>query len=156
MPRAILLAHAAATLYMVGVIWTVQLVHYPLFDGVGPEAFTHYQQRHTRRMTGVVLPAMLIELATAIALVFPAVRGGGPLSSRIPGWMAWLGLALVGLVWLVTFTLSVPQHMRLAGAFDIGAHRALVNTNWLRAAGWTLRGGLVVWMLALAMRSRGG
>jgi hypothetical protein len=27
----LLLAHAAATLFMVGVIWFVQLVHYPLF-----------------------------------------------------------------------------------------------------------------------------
>ncbi|MFY0528690.1 hypothetical protein ACN28I_37835 [Archangium gephyra] len=33
----VLLAHAAATLFMVGLIWFVQVVHYPLFSRVvGP------------------------------------------------------------------------------------------------------------------------
>lgn len=153
MPKAILLTHAAATLYMVGVIWMVQLVHYPLFDGVGDDGFASYENRHTRQMTGVVLPAMVIELVTAIALAVPAIRQSD-LLSVVPGWMAWLGLALVALIWGVTFTLSVPQHFRLAEGFDPSAHRVLVDTNWLRTVGWTLRAGLVLRMLALAMRER--
>ena len=35
----ILLGHLAATLFMVGVIWFVQVVHYPLFAKVGATAF---------------------------------------------------------------------------------------------------------------------
>ncbi len=31
----LLFVHAAMTLFMVGVIWFVQIVHYPLFRGVG-------------------------------------------------------------------------------------------------------------------------
>lgn len=31
----LLLVHAAVTLYMTGVIWFVQVVHYPLFSCVG-------------------------------------------------------------------------------------------------------------------------
>jgi len=31
----LLFFHAAMTLFMVGVIWFVQIVHYPLFRGVG-------------------------------------------------------------------------------------------------------------------------
>ena len=38
----VLLAHAAATLFMVGLIWFVQVVHYPLFARVGPDAFVPY------------------------------------------------------------------------------------------------------------------
>ncbi|MCK6525129.1 hypothetical protein L6R49_27300, partial [Myxococcota bacterium] len=32
----LLLIHAAATWFMVGLIWFVQIVHYPLFSAVGP------------------------------------------------------------------------------------------------------------------------
>ena len=35
----VLLTHLAATLYMVGVIWFVQVVHYPLFARAGAEGF---------------------------------------------------------------------------------------------------------------------
>ncbi len=31
----LLILHAGATLYMAGVIWFVQIVHYPLFSRVG-------------------------------------------------------------------------------------------------------------------------
>jgi hypothetical protein len=65
----LLLAHAAATLFMVGVIWFVQVVHYPLFARVGTPDFSTYSIRHTR-LTGLVVgPAMLLEAATAVALV---------------------------------------------------------------------------------------
>lgn len=149
--NTILLANAAATLYMVGLIWMVQVVHYPLFDGVGPVGFADYEARHTRGMTPIVLPPMVIELVTAIMMVamLPAARASG---SAVPMWMAGAGLGLVLVLWAVTFALSVPQHAKLANGFDFKAYRLLVDTNWLRTAAWTLRGGLVVWMLALTMR----
>ncbi|MEM9419166.1 MAG: hypothetical protein AAGA25_08985 [Planctomycetota bacterium] len=148
--EAILLTHTAATLYMVGLIWMVQRVHYPLFDGVGEERFAAYEGRHTRAITPIVLPVMVVELASAIGLVFvkPAVASG----LALPRWMPWTGVGLVLFVWAVTFCLSVPQHVKLAKGFDRKAHRLLVGTNWMRTAGWSLRGGLAVWMLALVMR----
>ena len=33
--KVIFLAHIAATLFMCGAIWFVQIVHYPLFEQVG-------------------------------------------------------------------------------------------------------------------------
>lgn len=149
--NTLLLANAAATLYMVGLIWMVQVVHYPLFDGVGAAEFAAYEARHTRGMTGIVLPPMVIELITAIALV--ALRPGASVDQFVvPGWMLWVGLGLVLFLWAVTFAVSVPQHAKLASGFDAKAYRLLVDTNWLRTVAWTLRGGLVVWMLTLTMR----
>jgi len=149
--NTILLANAAATLYMVGLIWMVQMVHYPLFDGVGAAEFAAYEARHTRGMTGIVLPPMVVELATAVLLIvaLPSARAAG---AAVPMWMGWAGLGLVIFLWGVTFALSVPQHVKLGGGFDPRAYRLLVDTNWLRTAAWTLRGGLVIWMLALMMR----
>ncbi len=139
--KALLAAHAASTLVMVGVILTIQVVHYPLFSGVGAEGFSAYEAAHARRITWIVLPVMLVELATAAALVYAR-------PAWFPLWLAWLGLALVVLIWLSTAFLQVPQHTILTRGFDAAAHARLVGTNWIRTTLWLVRGGLVVWMMA--------
>jgi len=142
----VLLLHAAATWYMVGLIWFVQVVHYPLFGGVGAEGFSAYSARHQRRTTWVVLPPMVVELVLAAWLVF--ARPGG-----VPGWAAWAGLALAVVIWLSTFAVQVPRHRDLSDGYDAAAHTALVATNWLRTAAWSARGvlaGLMLWWTAAA------
>jgi hypothetical protein len=37
--EAVLLTCVASTLFMTGLSWFVQVVHYPLFAAVGPDAF---------------------------------------------------------------------------------------------------------------------
>ncbi len=44
----VLLVNAAAVIFMAGFLWTMQLVHYPLFDRVGEEAFPAYETAHNR------------------------------------------------------------------------------------------------------------
>ena len=77
--RSTLFAQLAATLYMVGVIWMVQLVHYPLYNKVGREAFPEYETRHNDGMTLTVAfdYGSRAELARAAAL---ARRDGAGLS----------------------------------------------------------------------------
>lgn len=126
-------AHAAATLFMTGVIWFVQVVHYPLFVRVGAAAFVAYEREHARRTGWIVGPAMVLELLLAVALV--ASRGGGP---------AWLGLALLGVIWASTALVQVPLHNRLMAGPDAGLQRRLVLTNWVRTAAWTARAWLAL------------
>ena len=52
---ATIAVHAAATMAMVGLIWTVQVVHYPLFESVGAEAYPNYQSRHIDRIGAVLV-----------------------------------------------------------------------------------------------------
>jgi hypothetical protein len=44
----VLLVNAAAVIFMAGFLWIMQLVHYPLFDRVGEEAFPAYETAHNR------------------------------------------------------------------------------------------------------------
>lgn len=141
----LVLANLLATLTMFGVIWIVQLVHYPLFSGVGVEGFTAYEAAHQTRITWIVFPAMTLELGTAAALLWLRPEA-------VPPWMVWIGLTLVGVVWLSTAFVQVPLHTALAGGFDGDAHARLVASNWIRTAAWSLRTGLVLWMTALLMR----
>ena len=135
-----LFVHAFATLWMVGLVWFVQVVHYPLFAQVGTQAFADYEAAHCRRTNWVVGPPMLAEAATALWLVVAAPAG-------VPSILTSTGIVLLGLVWLSTALLQVPRHSQLAAGFDAGAHRALVATNWIRTVAWTARGAIALALL---------
>ncbi|MFT5124755.1 MAG: hypothetical protein ACI9TH_002886 [Kiritimatiellia bacterium] len=139
MPLALKL-QLLATLYMTGLIWFVQLVHYPMFAEVAAGDFPRYEAVHNTRTSWAVMPAMLIELAVVLYLVFaPASPWSRPMAST--------GLALLVLIWLSTFLLQVPCHTRLMEGFDADVHRKLVLTNWVRTVAWSLRAALVLRML---------
>lgn len=142
-PLWTLLLHAGATCAMTGLIWFVQIVHYPLFAAVDPASFAAYHHAHTRLTTFVVAPLMLLELATGVIIATSHLAS--PTS-------AWLGLALLVVVWGATFGLSVPRHDVLAAGFAADAHAALVASNWVRTVAWTARAGLALAMIASAVR----
>jgi hypothetical protein len=134
--------HTASTLFMTGLIWFVQVVHYPLMAQVGREAGPGYATQHAARTTLVVGPAMLAELGTAIALLTMA-----PASGPAPLYIA--GLVLLFVIWVTTALVQVPQHERLQRGFEGQVHRALVNCNWIRTVAWSLRSGVVLWLMIL-------
>ena len=51
---------------------------------------------------------------------------------------AILQALLIVSVWSVTALVSVPLHRRLSNGYDACAVQRLINTNWLRTAGWSL------------------
>jgi hypothetical protein len=142
----VLLAQAFASLALTGLIWCIQVVHYPLFAAVGRDEFTRYEADHARLITLVVGPLMLVELAAALWLA--AVRPAG-----VPAWMAWTGLALVAAIWLSTAAIQVPCHAKLAAGFDAEVHARLVSSNWIRTVAWTARGLLALAMIAAWARA---
>lgn len=131
MTTALLLACTLSAWYMTGVIWTVQHVHYALFASVGSDHWETYHSGHTRRMTPVVLAAMVLELGGAGLL---ALHPGGLAPQH--AWL-WAGFALALGTWAATFFLSVPLHSRLGRGYDADTVRRLVDTNWVRTALWT-------------------
>ena len=137
MIEVLVVAHAAATLFMVGVIWFVQVVHYPLMARVSASEFVAYEREHRNRTTFVVAPTMLIEAVSAALLLVVVPPGLGCILPAV-------GIALLALIWLSTFLVQVPLHTRLAGGFDAGLHRRLVWSNWLRTVAWTGCGVLVL------------
>ena len=137
----VFLAHVGATLIMVGLIWFVQVVHYPLFGSVGRKGFAGYSQAHSRLTGFVVGPPMLVEAGTAVALVLRPPEG-------VPFSLPLLGLVLLAVVWLSTAFLQSPQHTVLGRGFDAASHRFLVLSNWVRTICWTARGLLVLLMTA--------
>lgn len=136
----VLLLHAASTFFMAGIIWFVQIVHYPLFNRVGAGTFPTYQRDHSRLTTLVVVAPMLLELGTGIWI---AVHPPAPLGQPLP----LLGLGLLLVVWLSTFALQVPAHGALSRGYREDPYRRLTRSNWIRTAAWSLRALLVTIML---------
>lgn len=135
----LLVVHAAVTWAMTGLIWFVQVVHYPLFGAVGAAGFGAYHAGHTARTTLVVAPLMLLEAGCALWIA----------AMRPTAW-GWLGAGLLAAVWLATFAVAVPRHAVLAAGFDHGSIEELVAANWIRTAAWTARAVLAGWMLLSA------
>jgi len=145
MKSLVFLLHVGTTLYLVGVIWVVQILHYPLLAHVGADGYAAYHNLHTSRITPVVAPAMIAELLTAIYFAFAGFE-------KIDWGYFWFGLSLVLIIWASTFFVQVPLHEKLGGGFDTDVQRRLVLTNWTRTIFWTLRGALVLWMLWLRIK----
>ena len=137
---SLMIIHAAATFSMVGLIWFVQVVHYPLFETVGRGSFSDYEVEHQQRTTRVVMPLMLVELVTAVMLVFGGLTGAGRTA-------AWLGLALLVVIWSSTMLIQVPLHQKLTVGFDLHRARQLVGSNWIRTFAWSGRGLIALWLL---------
>lgn len=137
MVEAIFLVHFTATWFMVGLIWFVQIVHYPLLGDISKYRTAAYEQTHMRLATWVFGPPMLIEMITGVLLIY-----------RPPGYfdqfhgVAGLGLLIV--VWLSTAFLQAPQHQTLAKGYDEKSHQFLLRSNWIRTILWSLRGALVL------------
>ncbi len=143
-PTLAFVASLASSWFMAGLIWIVQVVHYPLFGRVGREGFAAYESAHARLITPIVGPAMLVELVSSLALLAARPRG-------MPAWAAWAGVALVGIAWASTAFVQVPLHGTLARGFDEDAHARLVATNWVRTIAWSGHAALMAWSLALVM-----
>jgi hypothetical protein len=132
---------------MAGIIWFVQVVHYPLFALAGRESFGLYEAQHATRTGWVVAPLMCVELGTTLLFLFSRLR-----PAAVPAVYGWVGAALVLLIWLSTFFVQVPLHNRLSAGYDPAAAAQLVATNWVRTVAWTARAILMLLATARVLR----
>lgn len=126
----LLVIHFAITWALVGLIWTIQVVHYPLLKDVGRESFIAYHQRHMALITWVVGPLMIAEVSSAAWLLYLGER------SLLFG----ISLGALALIWGSTWFCQVPLHHKLTQRYDASAIQRLVRTNIWRTVGWTIRG----------------
>lgn len=139
-----LILNLMATCVMVGVIWFVQLVHYPLLALIGADRAPAIAVEHQRRTAWVVGLPMATEGITTLVLLYARPDG-------VDAWLPWLGAVLLAIVLASTVFLSVPLHERMATAPDASVGRRLVVTNWPRTIGWSARAAVGGIMLAQAI-----
>ena len=135
-----------STWFMIGLIWFVQIVHYPLFGYVGSKEFETFHEHHKTLITPVVGFVMIVELVTTGILIFQIPVG-------MPNWTVIVGIILIGVIWISTLFLQIPYHNKLSSKFDDNVLMMLLNTNWIRTICWSLRGIMVLIMLDMLMKT---
>lgn len=134
----ILVINLCATFFMTGLIWFVQVVHYPGYEHISRSSFQDYHQRHIIRTGLVVIPPMVTELTTSIWLVW---------SFQQFRMFNTAGLCLVVAIWGSTFFLQARYHQLLQRDYAKSVVLKLVNTNWIRTLSWSLKTILGIYIL---------
>lgn len=137
----IAVVHLAATGFMVGMIWTIHVVHYPLFSLVN-EPYRPFQEAHMARISWLLAVPWGLEGVTTLALLLTAPAG----QQRT---LAVVGAALLAAVVLVTALGAAPIHGQLVDSFDAALHRRLLRVDLARTILWSGRlvvAGWIVWI----------
>lgn len=130
--------HAFTTFAMTGLIWFVQIVHYPMLARYPAEGFHKIAREHCDRTGFVVAPLMLVEVATAGLLL-------------LAGWrqpLFLVSLGVLALIWASTAFVQVPLHRRLLQGRDDRALKRLVTTNGVRTLGWSARSACLLMLFS--------
>ena len=141
----LLVIHLAATLFMVGLIWTIHYVHYPLFAYVGESTYASFQAAHVERIGNLLFIPWLTEGITLIGVLALAFLGGYK-ALRVP---AVINGAAMAVVLVISGFWSAPAHAKLADGFDTSIHDQLMTVNLIRTLAWSVCGICAVWIVLL-------
>lgn len=130
------LIQLVVTWVVVGIMWFLQVVHYPLYRKI-KEGFVEYERAHIRRAALLIGPIMLIEVITAILLIGASTEGT---LTKLAG----ANLIILILIWLSTFLFQLNQHQKLSVRFSLKIVQRLIHCNWIRTLLWTLKGLVMV------------
>ena len=126
----VLLGHLIFTSIMTGVIWVIQIVHYPSFHFIEKELYTAFQKFHMNKISIIVIPIMLAELITGMMLFLDK-------SPKSP--FLIISFVILVLIWLITGVFFSKAHNELMSGYQELVVNQLVVMNWIRTLLWTLR-----------------
>ena len=142
--RPLLIVHLASTLFMVGLIWTIHVVHYPSFARVGETTYVAFQSEHVNRIGKLLLVPWLTEGVTLLGVLLLAFLGNHH-RLRFPVFLNGLGMAIA---LVISGVWSAPAHGELSDGFIQSVHDRLMTANLVRTLAWTLCGISAVWLVA--------
>ena len=145
MSEIALMANTAATIFMVGLIWFVQRVHYPLLGHIEVEQQVSVGAEHQRRTGQVVGLPMAVEGVNTLVLL-------GARPDQVTWWLPWIGAILLAISLGSTVFLSVPLHQKMVSQPNAEIGKKLVATNWPRTISWSLRGVICIAMCTQVLK----
>lgn len=139
----VLLINLFSTFAMTGIIWLIQVTHYPSFRYVEAKDWPQFHAFHSGSITLVVAPLMMAQLLSAISLLFSPLF----LTNK---YILIANLVLVSIVFIATAFVSVPVHNKMAQYFDSTLIESLILTNWIRTISWTINSVLLIYFISRA------
>lgn len=156
----ILFSNILVTAFLVGLIWFIQIVHYPIFKEVGKQNFHQFHIAHTTLTGKIVILPMLLELGLSFWLVWEGYEVdyalntnevGQSIVDRMNNFYVYsiIALLLTVSLWILTAWIFVPLHGKLgntAKGYDVEIINKLVLRNWFRTTFWSLRLLFLIYM----------
>ena len=124
----LLMIHLISTSLMVGIIWVIQVVHYPSFHFIGNSRYISFQKFHMERISYIVIPVMLVESISGFLLIYDELN-----------LILLISMVLLLSIWMLTVFFFASVHQKLVGGYQVGMVAKLVKINWVRTLFWTLR-----------------
>lgn len=129
---SVFILHLVSTSIMVGVIWIIQLVHYPTFLFIDKQKYMKFQEFHMSRVSYIVMPTMIAELFSGIYILFYN-------NVLMVNTFFLLASFSLFLNWVITALVFVKIHNGLLIKYEKNIILLLVKLNWLRTILWSLR-----------------
>ena len=124
----LLLIHLISTSLIVGIIWVIQVVHYPSFHFIGNSRYISFQKFHMERISYIVIPVMLVESISGFLLIYDELNP-----------ILLISMVLLLSIWMLTAFFFSSVHQRLVSGYQLEMVAKLVKINWIRTLLWTLR-----------------
>lgn len=140
---SIFIINLIISLIATGLIWTIQLVHYPSMKFVPKERFISFHNFHSKRISILAIPIMLIELITSFVLFYQNINSYNHIFT--------INLLIVILIWISTFLIQVPLHNTLSYSKNENILNRLIFSNWIRTILWSIRSVMLVIFLAIIL-----
>ena len=125
-----LLIHLVATSIMVGVIWVIQLVHYPSFHFIKLDMYTVFQKFHMKKISIIVVPVMVAELITGFLFLYHEESRNA---------LIIISVILLIIIWGITAVFFSGVHNKLIAGYQEKIVNHLLLINWVRTFLWTMR-----------------
>lgn len=137
----ILIIHLIFTSAMVGIIWLIQLVHYPSFLFIDKQKYSSFQNFHMQRISFIVMPVMLIELFSGLFILFKLYVPSSQVLSSFYSNENYFYFSLLSLIliWIFTGLVFTKIHTALLVNFNEQRIKYLMAYNWIRTILWSAR-----------------
>ena len=122
------LIHLISTAIIVGIIWVIQVVHYPSFYFIERDEYVSFQKFHMDKISYIVVPVMLIESISGFILIYNELNT-----------VLLISMILLFFIWVLTGIFFVPIHQKLTSGYQEELVEKLVKINWVRTIFWTIR-----------------
>jgi hypothetical protein len=139
METIFLLINLLSTVLIAGIMWFVQLVHYPLFNAIPARNLINYGYYHTRKISGIIKPLFIVDFTTLLLLL---ILLGSNLSTNL----MMVNIVIFIITVILTQIVFIPIHQKLSKSPNSQTISQLIRLNWIRTLIWSLK---VVFMLII-------
>lgn len=139
METIFLLFNLISTLLIAGILWFVQLVHYPLFNEMPAKNMVNYGYYHMQKISGIINLLFIIDFITIVFLLLLV-------NSDLSATLMLINISIFLFIVILTRITFLPIYQQISKNPNSILITKLINLNWIRTLVWSLK---VIFMLII-------